>query len=191
MAELGGVEIKGVSLRATLAFLAERGGDAAEALAKLPEDLRGALSKPVLASSYYPFEHLIALQDAVVRTLGGDRRSLLFELGRFAARDAMTTVYKIFLKVGSPEFILGKSGRIVSTYLRGPVGRLELVEREKGHVRMTMERFPGGHADFCRRLDGFNTALLELSGAKEIRLVHASCCYTGGQICEWVAYWKK
>ena len=110
-------------------------------------------------------------------------------MGVYSCEEALTGIYKIFLRVGSPEFILRRSSRLFETYFQG-VGEMRVVDREKGHAKLEVDPFPGGHPDYCRRLDGYFETILRLSGAKEIELVHDECGYRGGKICRWTGSWK-
>jgi len=184
-------ELKGVSFRATTAFIKNRAGDEGlhKALELLPEESRASLSRPILATEFYPFEWIVDLMDAGTKVIGGDRREILREIGEYSCESALTTVYKIFFKVGSPDFIMRKSSQVFSTYFRG-VGNMGLVEQSKGFARVHIDGFQGGHADFCRRLDGYFAKVLELSGGREVQVVHSMCAYSGGSVCEWIARWQ-
>lgn len=189
------VGIKGVALKGTLDFLRARAGEdgVARALAALPEEIRAPLSKSILATSFYPLPWLVALQAETLRVAGLDSKEGLRLIGRFAAESAVTGVYRIFLKVGSPEFILGKSSRMFGNYFQG-VGAeaFRMAELRPGFGRLELARYPGGHPDFCRRLDGYFERVLELSGAKEVRIHHSRCAFVpgGGDLCEWGAKWR-
>jgi hypothetical protein len=188
------VGIKGVALRATIDYVRKQEGDAAATrlLADLAEPAKAGLSHGILAATFYPLPWLVALQDGAAKGLGGDRREVLRQIGRFAAEDALTGVYRIFMKVGSPEFIFGRSTRMFGNYFQGVPGEaLRCPELRKGYSRIEIDRYPGGHADFCRRLDGYFERLLELSGAKSVRVVHSRCAWRGEPLCEWKAHWES
>ena len=192
---LGGTLLKGMSYRTTLGFIKSKVGEEGlqKAIATLPDDARSAFQKGVLATEFYPFEWIVLLQQAGLSVIGGDKRSVLREMGRFSAENALTTVYKIFFKVGSPEFIIKKATAVYATYFKGG-GEIRMVEESKGFIRMQIDRYPGGHPEFCRRLDGYYEMILELSGAKNIQVVHGSCAYASnppGKACEWTAKWSE
>jgi hypothetical protein len=185
------VFLKGMSFRTTVAFVKSKTGEAGveKTLSLLPPDPRNSLSRTILSTEFYPFEWIVLLQNAALEVIGGDRRTTLKQLGRFSAENALTTVYKIFFKLGSPEFIIRKSAQIYGTYFKGG-GMIYMSDETKGFVHLKIDRYAGGHPDFCRRLDGYFEMLLELSGAKNVQVVHSVCAYTGGgKTCEWTAKW--
>ena len=102
----------------------------------------------------------------------------------------LTGIYRIFLKVGSPQFILGRASRVFETYFRG-TGKMEIVEMRDGFAELEIDRFDGGHADYCRRLEGYYHTVLRLSGAKDIQLAHPECAYRAGSLCRWTATWSR
>ena len=186
-------QLKGMSFRTTLGFAKARKGDEglARVIASLPEPMRGKIGTTVLATEFYPFDWIVTLQNAVCDVVGGEKRATLRELGRFSCESALTTVYKIFFKLGSPEYIIRKAAQVYGTYFKGG-GEIHVVEEQKGSCRLQIDRYPGGHGDFCRRLDGYFEMILELSGGKSIQVVHSSCAYasSAGKTCEWVAKWS-
>lgn len=185
--------LKGMSFRTTLGFAKARKGDEglAKVIASLPEPMRAKLGGSVLATEYFPFDWIVALQSAVVDVVGGEKRAVLREIGRYSCENALTTVYKIFFKLGSPEYIIRKAAQVYGTYFKGG-GEFRMLDETKGSCRLQIDRYPGGHADFCRRLDGYFEMVLELSGGKSIQVVHSACAYTSptGKTCEWIAKWS-
>ena len=69
----GPVGIKGVAFKGTIEFVRAKAGDegAAKLVATLPDDARAVLSRPILATSFYPFPWLLSLQDGAATLLGG------------------------------------------------------------------------------------------------------------------------
>lgn len=186
-------DIKGVAVRGSIEFIRAKKGDAgvAEALSRLPDEMRTAFSKPILATDYYPLPWLIALQVAACEVIGGNRNDILFEMGRHACAAALTGVYRIFVKLGSPEYFFKKSSQVFNNYFRGTEeNHVQIVEQEKGYGRVQMKRLPGGSPDYCRRLDGYFEMILELSGAKKPKVVHSMCAFRGGDCCEWTGRWS-
>ncbi len=186
------VLIKGVAFRGTVDFIKARAGEEGlkKAMEKLPEEARKQFGRSLLATEYYPLDWLIALQVAACEVVGGDRRTVLKDIGKFAAENALTGVYKIFVKLGSPEYFFKKSSQVFDNYFRGLQGQtMNIIEQTKGYGKVQFPAIPGGHADYCRRLDGFFEKVLELSGGKDARISHTTCAYNGGKICEWVGRW--
>ena len=185
------VRIKALAFRSTLDYLRSRGGDEAvvKTLEAISEEARLELSRPLLATKYLPFSWLLDLMRAGADHLGGDRREVFQDMGVHSCEQALTGVYKIFLKVGSPQFILGRASRLFKTYFQG-ASEMRVVGQRRGFSQLEVDAFAGGHQDYCSRLDGYFYTVLRLSGAKDIEMEHDECAYRHGKVCCWTGSWK-
>ena len=88
--------VKGTAVLSSLRHVRERFGEEplARILSALPAE-DSALRDGVLASSWYPMAE---------RQLGREEPNLVSNMGRASCDYGVTGVYKIFFKVGSPEF---------------------------------------------------------------------------------------
>jgi hypothetical protein len=192
----GEAALKGVAARAILEFVKARKDEATanSLLDRLSPELRAPFGKMILPTSFYPMSSFLALQHAGITAVGGDKRDQLRQLGRFASENALTGVYRIFLKVGSPEFIISKASRMFGNYFQNlPDETFRVLGSTSKSAHIAMDRFTGGHPDFCRRLDGYFERLVELSGGKNVRLAHILCAFNTsppGDHCEWKGYWE-
>jgi len=62
-------------------------------------------------------------------------------------------VYKIFFKVGSPEFIISRAARVFSSYY--DTGELRIAESGPGRAVAELVGFEGGAPQFCERIFGW------------------------------------
>jgi len=97
----------------TLRFFKERFGDAALAsvLAELEPADRSAL-EGALVSAWYPLPALLRLMRAAHRRFGSQQPTLFRDMGRASADYGFNTVYRIFFKLGSPQFIISRGSRV-------------------------------------------------------------------------------
>jgi hypothetical protein len=61
----------------------------------------------------------------------------------------LTGVYKVFFKVGSPEWIISKGAQVYSRYC--DTGELKIVEVVSGRAVVELVGFEGGSRKFCER----------------------------------------
>ncbi len=110
-------QVKGTAVQSSMRYVRERFGE--EALAKildaLPEGDRAPLAS-VLASSWCPMGAFLRFMQEAKGQLGGREPDVLRNMGRASAEYGVTGVYKIFFKVGSPEFIISRATRVFSSY---------------------------------------------------------------------------
>lgn len=183
------VQVKGTAIVASLRYLGERFGDDALAhvLQGLPRSDRLALEGAILASSWYPAALLLRFMQEAEWQLGSQQPELARHLGRASADYGLRTVYRIFFKLGSPEFIIARAASVFGSYW--DTGKLVQEEHGRGHAVFVLEGFEGAAA-FCARMLGWMERTLELAGAKQVRVAHVSCLHRGEAACRFEGTWS-
>ncbi len=182
-------QVKGTAIMASLRYLCERFGEepAAHVRQGLPRADRLTLEGKILASSWYPASLLLRLMEEAEWQLGSKQPELARQIGRASADYGLSTVYRIFLKLGSPELVVARAASAFAG--QWDTGKLVLVEHARGHAVLSLQDFPG-KAPFCARLLGWIERTLELAGAKDVRIVHASCLHRGEAECRFEGTWS-
>ena len=124
-------QIKGAVLKSRLAFVQDQAGKEGlqRVLAAMPEGDQRTL-KMLFTSNWYPFELGKALDDAIVRVLGGGRAEYFERLGAASAEKNLTSVHGGFLTKGDAHAFLAKSPTFYALYYETgrreytPAGRL-------------------------------------------------------------------
>jgi hypothetical protein len=182
-------QVKGTAIASTLRFVRERFGPEAVALVRgdLEPALRASLPDEPLVSTWYPFSLLIALGRSAARRYGGGLTHFHRELGRASADYAMTTVYKIFFKLGSPQFVVSRAARVWRTYYDS--GDMHAVTAEPGHAVIDLAGFSEPVPELCERLIGWMSRSVELAGGKGLRSAHSLCVLRGDDVCRFEGWW--
>jgi hypothetical protein len=183
------VEIKGTALNSIERYVREHFGEDGwrSVLADLPAVDRSRLDTGILVSAWYPFALFLALVRVVGARFGSDRPRLHHEMGRAAAEYGLTTLYKIFFRVGSPQFIVSRAAKVWRTYYTS--GEMTAPVSEKGHAVVELAGFAEPARELCERLPGFFERTIELSGGKDVELVHTVCANRGGNVCRFEGRW--
>jgi hypothetical protein len=121
------------------------------------------------------------------RMLGAQEPRLARQMGRASCDYGMTTVYKIFFRVGTPGFVISRATRVFSTYYDS--GVLRAVENGPGRAVIELTGLVGGAPEFCERILGWTERTLELAGAKNIRPSHPQCVHRGAASCLFEGTW--
>lgn len=180
--------VKGTAVLSSLRYVRERFGD--EPLGRIlsalpPED--AALQVGVLASSWYPMPAFLRFMQESERQLGRQEPDLVRNMGRASCDHGVTGVYRIFFRVGSPEFIIGRAARVFSSYY--DTGELKVVESLDGRALVELRGLEGSAPQFCERIYGWMQRTLELAGAKNLRSAHSSCLHRGDAVCRFEGTW--
>jgi len=181
--------VKGVVLKSRLAFVTEHAGmDALQAvLASLPSADRKTL-ETVLTVGWYPFELGKALDDAIVKVVGGGDPQFFRRLGRASAEKNLTSLHKTFLTPGDPHAFLAKAQQIYGLYY--DTGRREYERTGERSGVLTTRDAETFSAPDCLTVAGWYERALEMCGAKSPQVVEEECRARGGEVCRYRVSWS-
>lgn len=180
--------VKGTAVESSLLYVRKTFGEAslARIVAALPEGDREPLQN-VLASSWYEVDTFRRFMVEAERQLGEKEPDVVRRMGRFSCDQGITGVYKIFFRLGSPEFIIGRAARVFSSYY--DTGELRIVETRPGRAVGELVGFEGGAPQFCERIFGWMQQTLERAGARNLRAKHEVCVHRDGASCRFEGDW--
>lgn len=138
---------------------------------------RGAVSP----SLWVPFDTFISFTEAIDEVLGRGDLALVRPLARHAARVNLPTIYKIFYKVGSLDYILGKAAAVWSAHYDS--GTATSGKIPGGHW-FRVERFAMPHPVHCLTVQGWAEETAVLVGVKLASVDHKVCRLHGAEFCE-------
>jgi len=187
---VGAVQIKGTAIGSVHRYVREHFGedDWRAMLATVEPPVRQPIVGGILVSAWYPFALFIRIVQAAEAQFGARIPRLHREMGRAAAEYGLTTFYKIFFKVGSPQFIITRSAKVWRTYYTS--GEMTVPVCEDGHAVVELVGFEEPARELCERLPGFFERTVELSGGRGVRLVHETCVHRGATSCRFEAWWS-
>ncbi len=184
------MKVKGSALRSTMNYLREHftSEQVNRVLSALPAGHRDELSKPILISTWYDSAILFNLMNAMARESGQPSEVLFHRLGRQSCDDGLNTVYRIFFKIGTPSYMLKFTVQVWRNYY--DEGKFVVLSgsSNQAHIRLQDVSFPD--SGMCVRVTGWLERALELSGARNIRMSHSACRFSGAPSCEWTATWE-
>jgi hypothetical protein len=185
-------EIKGILLSAWMEFLKKRYGAQAvqQSLEALNDEDRLRLSAAFLASSWYPYSTLFALQKLTRPLASPADQNLSLEIGRFMAEYVFTGVYRSLLEK-DPIKQVDKFNWIRDFFFQETRKlETELMSESRCLVRYRYEGGAKPTRAICESLSGFWSRTLELSGAAQVRRAHPKCVANKAECCEFVFDWQ-
>lgn len=183
-------EVKGIALRNFSVVLAALRGEkfAKEVLAAISPTLRDALQTgKIVPSGWYPLEWYRELHAGVRRVTGGEP-GVAWLIGRESTKHDMTGIYRIFLRIVSPHYILSAGSRIFGTYYRP--GTMRVLESRGGFSRVAFENCAGFDRHVWNDVLGGCEVSLELAGARVVRVHLESGGHDGDTEAVAVAWWS-
>lgn len=106
------------------------------------------------------------------------------EFGGAIAKHDLPTLYKVLFKIGTPRFLMRRVGIVAATYVRDSPMRGS--DMDDGRVRVVQTGTPFPYYFCAYGVCGWFEAALQLSGGKNINVVHDSCRHRGDPQCSWL-----
>ncbi|MFT3768872.1 MAG: hypothetical protein QM820_25800 [Minicystis sp.] len=114
--------------------------------------------------------------------------ALCYEMGRHAAEVNLSTLYRLFYRMGNPQFIMRRAAQLWSVHYDS--GRLESIDEGQGVARLRISDLERPHRAHCLSVLGWAARSIELSGATLIGADEVKCRTRGDAVCEMVAKWR-
>jgi len=150
--------------------------------------VREGLERGFAKAKWYPFEQFVELNETIDRLFGRGDLGLVKQLGRYSADANLTTIYRLFFKVGSVQWILGRAVRLWGAHY--DAGYFEVATRGNRAAVLRLRGFPTPHRVHCLAVAGFVERSLELSGGKRPIVEESKCRTRGDEHCQFDASWE-
>ncbi|RMG19808.1 MAG: hypothetical protein D6729_04270 [Deltaproteobacteria bacterium] len=181
------MRVKGSAIVARREWLREQGVGAYErVLSALSPATREAV-EGAIASIWVDFDHFTELCEVADRVLGTGDHRIGEEMARDAAERNLTTLYRLFFKVGRPAYILEKSASMWRTIY--DTGNFRVERLSASEVRATLEGIPRPHRAHCVAVLAWAIRALELSGARDVQ-AEERCRLLGDAECSFHVRWR-
>ncbi|MDB4956121.1 MAG: hypothetical protein JWO36_3690 [Myxococcales bacterium] len=151
-------------------------------------DLRYSIESGLSKAKWYPFEQFVELNLTLDRLFGKGDLDLIRTLGRYGADANLTTIYRLFFKVGTVHWILGRAVRLWSAHYDS--GYMEVVTKGTKSVSLRVRGFSTPHQAHCLSVAGWAERSIELSGGKRPTMVETLCRTRGDDICQFDSAWE-
>jgi hypothetical protein len=181
--------VKGSALASRLLWvqLGHGGAGVQRLLSQVSPELRATLEGGVHKATWYPFDQFIELIVAIDRLFGEGDLSLVRELARHGADANLRTIYRLFYKVGTTHWILGRAVRLWGAHYDS--GYLEVLTRGPKAAVLRVRGFDTPHIVHCRSVMGWAERSIELSGGKQVTGGETKCRTRGDELCQFEAAW--
>jgi hypothetical protein len=182
--------VKGSAMASRVLWVGLGHGAAGEAALRdaVSPELREALDRGFAKATWYPFDQFIELNVAIDRLFGRGDLSLVKMLGRYSADANLTTIYRLFFKLGNPSWILSRALRLYSAHY--DTGWAEVSTRGGTSAILRVRGVERPHRAHCLSLAGWAERSIELSGGKDTRCIEAKCRTNGDDYCQLDITWR-
>jgi hypothetical protein len=183
------VHVKGSMILGRVSYITHAFADRYDAfVAALSPDTRAALAARVLKSSWYPFDMFLDASSTAEKMFGNGDYMLVRKMAAHSARINMPTIYKIFLRFGSPEHMISRVPQIWKVQYDSGVAT-SLIRPEGGGGAVELRDFGQPDPLHCHGVTGFMEECLRLVHVKSFELSHTQCRCDGADVCRWDGTW--
>ncbi len=163
----------------------------AEGLARLaaavtPPEAAKLVTGQVLAGSWYPFAHFVALLETA-ELLFAPAQDFGRREGMYCAEWDLRGVYRVFIKLASPSFLVERAGKVWRQYYDS--GELVVVESAPSRVLFELRDFAAPHRTHCDTVLGWSQRAAELTGVGKVTGSHPKCRARGDSKCAFRIEW--
>ena len=185
------MEVKGTAVASIPKFIEEKFGK--EGIEKWLETL-GDLAKrvygnPILASKWYPLNEILIEPTRQLCSLfyGGNIKGA-WEAGNYSAKYGLSGILKIFVKMGTPSFIISRATSILPTYFQP--SELKVVDSTKNSTILQITQFPELSDVIENRIGGWIEKALEIQGCDSVKVQISKSITRNDDICEYSIFWS-
>jgi len=185
------MEVKGSSVSSVPEFVRVQYGDRFdEWLNALSEESRKIMQEQIIpAISWYPIKPgLIEPTQKICELFYANDEKGAWEAGRFSAEKGLSGVYKMFVKLGSPKFIIGRAATIFASYYKP--SRMEVVHQSENKIVLHIIEFPELERVVELRIGGWIERALEISGSKSIDVELTQSLTRQDPVTEMIVTWQ-
>jgi hypothetical protein len=158
------MEIKGTAVKATPDFVREKFANRYDEWVKsLPEASRRIIEHPIYATAWYSLMDsvIVPTQKAADLFYNGNYVKAAHEIGRYSSDVALKGIYKIFVRVSSPHFVLSRATSIFSSYYQP--ADIRVVESAEKKAVLQLSKFHPDEKLIMHRIAGWIENTLQIT----------------------------
>jgi hypothetical protein len=161
------LQIKGTTVRDAIEGIRGRLGQERfdRLMSLLDEPSREMYRERIIATQWYPLDAFTNLLETDVREHDGGDPSKLVKRSEIVFEKQLTGIYRMFIRLGSPESLVKRIAAAHETYFRG--SHVDVVACERGAALIRYRGFEARHWILDYPIVGFYRKGLQLSGAKD------------------------
>jgi hypothetical protein len=183
------MEAKGTAVKTIHDFVKKRYSDRfQEWINSLPAESKKIFSDGIYAVTWYPIDTAITIPTQKVSELFfSNIREGAWQCGRFSAEDALTGIYKLYVKLANPGHIIERANRVFAAYYQP--SEMIVKERKANSVIVHITKFAKPNEIVECRIAGWMERALEISGCKNVKVTITQSLTKGNSVSEFVMNW--
>ncbi len=184
------VQIKGSVIQETINQVKRRSGDDSlkKILNLLDDETRKVFEGEIFASSWYSLDVFTRFLEVEIKLLADGNEEMVTRGSEAVIERQLRGIYKAFVKLGSPEFVIKRIATVHATYFQGVP--IEVQSPAYGVATVRYTGFEKQHRIMGFAIIGFFRKALEISGAKGVKIQFATPIDDGKPYSELSISWR-
>jgi len=164
------VQIKGSVIKETIEQIKMRAGQDAlqKILGLVDEETRKICQGEIFSSTWYSLDRFANFLEIEIRVLANGNEEVITRGSELVIERQLRGIYKAFIKLGSPEFVIKRIAAVHATYFQGVPIEVTMQGKDRAVVKYT--GFEKQHRIIGFAIVGFFKKALEISGAKDVAI---------------------
>ncbi|MCK5028367.1 MAG: hypothetical protein KAR57_01945 [Bacteroidales bacterium] len=185
------MEVKGTAVKSIKDYVEKKySSQVNDWIQLLPESSAKIMNGGIFANNWYPMK-----DGAVEPTLAiakmfynNDKEKAALEAGRFSAEQGLKGVYKIFVRIASPNYLMQRARRVFTSYY-SPSEISVANSHDKG-LTLHITKFPNPEEVIEYRIAGWCEKALEFTNCKNVKANITQSLAKGDELTEIVITWN-
>jgi hypothetical protein len=185
------MNIKGTAVHSIPEFIKKQfPGRYDEWIKALPAESQKHFKGMIFSSAWFPINEALVLPLRTTAKLfyNANYEKTAIAMGRFSADIALTGVYKFFIKLGSPKFLIERASSLMETYFQP--SRMLISTAEKNNLSLQITEFPEPDEIIEWNIAGWIQRALEISGCNGVNVSIPSSLARKQPITEFYISWE-
>jgi hypothetical protein len=180
---------KAIHLKHLTQFVHERGGEVAwqKIMDALAERDREVLGTYILPGAWIDYGFWWRLLTAADRVLGRGDGKIIREIGAYDAHQSLNGVYKAFISLMNPGFVIARSSLLWKRYY--DTGDIRVVQAGARLAELELVDFPDAPRGHEQELIGWMETALKLTKVANVSAIHTQCRARGDAACLFSLRW--
>jgi len=185
------MEVKGTAVKSIKEYVENRyNARLNEWIQALPDSSSKLMSGGIFANNWYPMrDGAVEPTKAIAKLFyNNDIKQAALESGRYSAEVGLKGVYRIFVKVASPNYIMQRAGRVFTSYYSP--SEIAVVDSHDKGLTLHITKFPEPEEIIEHRIAGWCERALEFTKCENVRANITKSLAKGDNLTEIVITWN-
>lgn len=186
------MEVKGTAVKSIPEFVKRKFPEHFDKwLNHLPEASHEIMKGAIFTSSWYSLLWALSVPLHAIGDIcyNNNRKAAAWDMGRYSADIALNGVYKFFVQLGTPKFLIQKGSRVFVTYFQP--SEMKVVEYAKQKLVIHILKFSEIDEIVEYNIAGWIERALEISGCENLKIDITKSLAKGNNITEFYITWGK